>query len=80
MRKRHGLLAAAVIAVASFLAAPVFAAGLYSTFPLLTTVPAQGCIPADVYGPGAPNSQGVNPATSLRRLSIGEHDEQVHSV
>jgi hypothetical protein len=63
MRMRHGLLAAALVAVVSFLAAPVFAAGLYSTFPLLTTVPAQGCIPADVYNSAAGNSQGVNPAT-----------------
>jgi hypothetical protein len=36
---------------------------MFSTLPVLDSVPGQGCVPTDVYGPDAPNSQGVNPAT-----------------
>jgi hypothetical protein len=63
MRFRHGVLAAALIAAASLVSVTANAAGLFSTLPVLDTVPGQGCIPTDVYGPDAPNSQGVNPAT-----------------
>lgn len=62
MRLRIGLLAAALLAV---LSAPAFAAGMFSQYPAATSgnITATGCIPMDVYGPNAANSQGVNPAT-----------------
>ncbi len=61
MRLRHGLLAAALLAVIS--TGSALAAGLFNTLPETATVPQQGCIPTDVYGPSVANSQGVNPAT-----------------
>lgn len=62
MRFRLGVMAAALIAA---LSTPALAAGLFNTLPAATdsNVSSTACIPMDVYGPNAANSQGVNPAT-----------------
>lgn len=62
MNSRLRLLAASLLAMFVFTGLAT-AAGLWNTLPLGTTVPQQGCVPTDVYGPEVTDSQGVNPAT-----------------
>lgn len=57
MKIRHGLLAAGLMAVLSFLAVPAFAAGIF-TYPAATQAQTNNgfnCFPNDINGPGAPS-------------------------
>lgn len=57
MKIRHGLLAAGLMAVLSFLVVPAFAAGIF-TYPAATSANLTGgynCVPNDINGPTAPS-------------------------
>lgn len=62
MKLLRGLVA---LAFSIALAGAAHAAGLFPGFPVATqsNITTYNCIPLDVYGPNAPDSQGQNPAT-----------------